>query len=78
MASGLVPVTNAVTAIPEFVDESCGVLAAGEDAEAMAKGIAELYEEPEQFAALSIAAAARVRRQSDLLRIIGAEMGLMK
>ncbi len=78
MASGLVPVTNAVTAIPEFVDESCGVLAAGEDAEAMAKGIAELYEEPEQFAALSIAAAARVRRQSDLLRIIGAEMRLMK
>jgi glycosyltransferase involved in cell wall biosynthesis len=29
MASGLVPVTNAVTAIPEFVDDRCGILAPG-------------------------------------------------
>ena len=27
MASGLVPVTNGVAAIPEFVDDSCGILA---------------------------------------------------
>ena len=29
MASGLVPVTNAVAAVPEFVDESCGILRSG-------------------------------------------------
>jgi spore maturation protein CgeB len=32
MSSGLVPVTNAIAAIPEFLDESCGILAPPEDA----------------------------------------------
>jgi glycosyltransferase involved in cell wall biosynthesis len=77
MASGLVPVTNAVTAIPEFVDDSCGILAPGEDAEAMARGIALLYEHPERFAAMSAAAATRVREQSDAQRVIGAELALV-
>jgi glycosyltransferase involved in cell wall biosynthesis len=42
MSSGLVPITNAVATIPEFVDDSCGILAPGGDAEAMAHGIARL------------------------------------
>jgi glycosyltransferase involved in cell wall biosynthesis len=78
MSSGLVPVTNAVTAIPEFVDESCGILAAGEDAEAMAAGIAALYENPEKFQAMSNAAADRVRRQSASESIVRAELKLLK
>jgi len=77
MASGLVPVTNAVTAIPEFVDDSCGILAPAEDADAMAKGIALLYEQPLKFSAMSKAAANRVRAQSDAERIIGAELALI-
>ena len=77
MASGLVPVTNAVTAIPEFVDDSCGILAPGEDADAMAKGISLLYEQPLKFSAMSKAAANRVRSQSDAERIIGAELALI-
>lgn len=64
MASGLVPVTNAVAAIPEFVDETCGVLAPRDDAEAMAEGLGRLVNEPGYFEALSRAAALRVRRQS--------------
>jgi glycosyltransferase involved in cell wall biosynthesis len=77
MASGLVPVTNAVTAIPEFVDDSCGILAPGEDAEAMAQGISLLYEHPERFAAMSAAAATRVREQSDAQRVIDAELAVV-
>ena len=42
MASGLVPVTNAVAAIPEFVDGKCGILAPKNDYLEMAKGIEEI------------------------------------
>ena len=77
MSSGLVPITNAVAAIPEFVDDSCGILAPGEDADAMAKGILLLYEQPQKFAAMSEAAAKRVRVQSDAQRVIGAELAVI-
>ncbi|NOS82118.1 MAG: glycosyltransferase, partial [Nitrospira sp.] len=76
MASGLVPVTNAVAAIPEFVDDSCGILSPGEDAEAMARGIALLYEQPLKFSAMSKAAAKRVREQRDAKKIIRAELAV--
>lgn len=64
MSSGLVPVTNAVTAIPEFVDETCGILAPGEDYHAMAEGIEHLYLDEDFFGELSKNAADRVRRQT--------------
>lgn len=64
MSSGLVPVTNNVTAIPEFVDETCGILAPGEDYKAMAAGIARLYHDPELFLRMSENAAKRVRSQT--------------
>jgi glycosyltransferase involved in cell wall biosynthesis len=76
MASGLVPVTNAVAAIPEFVDKTCGVLANAEDAEDLAAGIMWLYENPAHFQALSKAAAARVRRQSGSHIVISKELAL--
>ena len=76
MASGLVPVTNAVTAIPEFVDNQCGILAPGENAEAMAQGIAMLYEQPEKFKTMSAAAASRVISQSAAKKIITKEIEL--
>ena len=62
MASGLVPITNAVAAVPEFVDESCGILAAAEDAQALADGIEKLYYHPETFTRMSKAAARRGAR----------------
>lgn len=76
MSSGLVPVTNAVAAVPEFLDEESGILAPSEDAEAMAQGIARLFEEPETFAFLSNNAARRVRRQSCFSNIIQEEVSL--
>ena len=77
MSSGLVPVTNAVAAIPEFVDVNCGIVAPAEDAGEMAQGITVLYEHPERFAAMSKAAAKRVRAQSDAQRVIGAELAVV-
>lgn len=78
MASGLVPITNAVTAIPEFVDEECGVLAPAEDHVAMARGIEKLVLDPNLFERMSAAAAARVRRQSDASKVIDAELKLLQ
>jgi glycosyltransferase involved in cell wall biosynthesis len=63
MSSGLVPVTNAVTAIPEFVDDSCAILAPGEDHLSLAEGIERLALDPDRFLAMSKRAAARVRKQ---------------
>ncbi|HJW54055.1 MAG TPA: glycosyltransferase, partial [Burkholderiaceae bacterium] len=78
MSSGLVPVTNNVTAIPEFVDDSCGILAPGDDPVAMANGIAELYERPKLFAVMSKAASDRVAHQSSKQKIIDVEIGFLK
>ncbi|RSE64898.1 glycosyltransferase [Alcaligenes faecalis] len=69
MASGLVPVTTAVTAIPEFVDERSGFLAQPESATELAAAIIHLYENPDDFRNKSQGAADRVRQQcsSDLV-----------
>ncbi|WP_434697297.1 methyltransferase domain-containing protein [Pseudomonas sp. Z1-14] len=77
MASGLIPVTNGVTAIPEFVDETCGVLAFADNAELMAQGIARIIESPALFAKLSRAARERVEKQTSMGTIIQQEITLM-
>lgn len=64
MASGLVPVTNTVAAIPEFVNESCGILAKYNNHTEMAYGIAKLIINPDLFSEMSELAANRVRNQS--------------
>jgi glycosyltransferase involved in cell wall biosynthesis len=78
MSSGLVPVTNAVAAVPEFVDESCAMLAAAEDAEGLAAGIQSLYANPLRFAKLSKQAHARVKGQSGAQMIAEREIGLFR
>lgn len=77
MSSGLIPVTNAVTAIPEFVDENCGILAEGEDYVAMAEGIKKLYHNPELFLQMSENAAKRVRSQTSREFTIEKELKLI-
>jgi len=74
MSSGLVPVTNKVGAIPEFVDENCGILAEPEDAEGIASGIEYLIQNPEQFSIISKNAADRVRMQASKSQIIKKEI----
>ena len=78
MASGLVPVTNSVTAVPEFVDRGCAALAGAEDAEGLADALSAMIANPELFLARSAAAAARVRRQSGHGHVIPAELALLE
>ena len=77
MASGLVPVTSNVAAIPEFVDEACGFLAPAEDHMALADAIEKLYHDPALFMRLSQAAAQRVRAQSGFDQTILRELELI-
>ena len=77
MSSGLVPITNAVAAIPEFVDEDCGILVPPEDWKGLADGILELYHNPEKFMRLSKNAAERVRSQSSMQLMIEKEIKLI-
>lgn len=78
MSSGLVPIANAVTAIPEFVDESCGILVPAEDHHGIAEGILRLHRDPELFAFLSAGAAQRVRTQTSREHTIAKEIELIK
>jgi glycosyltransferase involved in cell wall biosynthesis len=59
MSSGLVPIASRVGAVPEFVDETCGILIPPEDPAALAAAIARLGNNAETFATLSQAAAMR-------------------
>ncbi|MDG5852744.1 glycosyltransferase family protein [Clostridium beijerinckii] len=77
MSCGVVPITNAVAAIPEFVDKKCGILAGEEDYIAMAKGIKNLYNDPEYFLDLSKNAANRVRNQTSKEFTIDREIQLI-
>ena len=76
MSSGLIPVTNAVAAIPEFVDERCGFTAPGEDWQGLADAIARMYDSPELFSSMSKSASQRVRKQSNKKFIIEQEMNI--
>lgn len=78
MSSGLVPITNAVAAIPEFVDENSGVLAPSEDYRFMAAAIEHIADQPEMFRKMSEAAAKRVRQQSAMKHIIDREMKMIQ
>lgn len=77
MSSGLVPITNAVAAVPEFVDDSVAVLANPEDASGMASGIIQLIKDPDRFLTMSRRASERVSEQSGPKNTVLKEMQLM-
>jgi glycosyltransferase involved in cell wall biosynthesis len=76
MASGLVPITNRVAAIPEFVDRDCAFLAEPEDAAGLADAVRQLHEDPALFSRMSAAAARRVRERSGFAQTIARELAL--
>jgi glycosyltransferase involved in cell wall biosynthesis len=78
MSSGLVPITNNVAAISEFVDKSCGILAEAEDYIGLAEGMIKLYNNPSLFLDMSENAAQRVRRQSGYEQTIVKELDIIK
>ena len=77
MSSGLVPVTNAVAAIPEFVDDDCGGLADADDASGLAQKILDMAIDADLFLSRSKAAAARVRKHLAASIIIPEELRLL-
>lgn len=77
MSSGLVPVTNTVAAIPEFVDSSSGVLVNGEDYISMAARIIDLIDDPNEFLLLSKSASERVQLQCSFENTIAKETKLI-
>ena len=78
MASGLVPVTNRVSAVPEFVDGRSAFLAGPEDWKGLADAIRRLHAEPETFQAMSAEAARRVRAQSSREQTLEQEVTLLE
>jgi len=77
MSSGLVPVTNSVSAIPEFMDSDCGMLVDSEDYKGLAESIVTLYHNPDLFLTLSQNSAERVRLQSGMDETIIREIELI-
>ncbi len=77
MSSGLVPIANAVTAIPEFVDEESGYLVPDENYIGIADAIEEMYFNPDIFIGKSAAAARKVRSLSDKQKTIEQEIRLI-
>ncbi|EOU2823757.1 FkbM family methyltransferase [Campylobacter lari] len=77
MSSGLVPITNSIAAIPEFVDSECGILVEPENAKALADAIEFLYKNPDEFMKLSANAAKRVRQQCDKDMIVSKELDII-
>ncbi|HEY9032260.1 MAG TPA: glycosyltransferase [Kangiella sp.] len=76
MSSGLVPITNNVAAIPEFVDESCGFLVEPESYHGLADAIETLYKDEQLFLKMSKNASKRVRQQSNFDLTIKKEIEL--
>ncbi len=78
MASGLVPITSRVGAIPEFVDDESGYLAASESFTQLSEAIETLFMSPGSFQEKSLKARQRVVMQSDTLQISKAELKLIR
>ncbi|MDR1187248.1 MAG: glycosyltransferase family 4 protein [Bifidobacteriaceae bacterium] len=78
MSAGLVVISNAVAAVPEFLSESEGYLVAPDDPSGIVRAIEDLYRRPETFAAKSAAAAARVRANLTLDKVARQEIALLK
>ena len=77
MASGLVPVTTRTSAVPEFVDENCGILAEPESPEELANAIEYLYKNPDEFTKLSYNAYKRVSTQCSFENTIARELRII-
>jgi glycosyltransferase involved in cell wall biosynthesis len=77
MAAGLVVISNAAGAVPEFMSDAEGYLAPPDDWRGIAAAIDEIYRRPEVFARKSRAAAGRARANLDLARVIDREIELI-
>lgn len=77
MSSGLVPIAHSCSAVPEFVDDTCGILIPPERYVELADAVEQLYNDPELFLRLSENAARRVRSQCARENTIDRELALI-
>lgn len=77
MASGMVVITNAVAAVPEFTDDSCAIVVPAEDYVAMADAVERLYRDPHIFLEYSVNARKRVESQTSREHTINKEIELI-
>ena len=78
MASGLVPLTNAVAAVPEFVDSGCAISGPNESFNEIVSGVIELFSSESNFLEMSSRAAEKVRVLSSNRSIIKNEINIFK
>ena len=78
MSSGMVVVTNAVAAIPEFADEKTAFLAPPEDVEAMVEALVALRDDADRFFMMGQEAAARVQKQCGPEVTVAREVALIR
>lgn len=77
MASGLVPITNNVAALPEFMDEQCGFLCIPDSPVAIADALEFCATHPEAFLEMSEKAAQRAAKQCGKEATIDQEIDLL-
>src|SRR5699024_4752486 len=77
MSSGLVPITNPVTAISEFVDDSCAIQFEESRIFEAVEKIVAVFESPELFVSMSRNAAQRVRAQSGPSNTVAKEIAVL-
>ena len=76
MSSGLVPVTSNNTAIPEYVNESCGYL--GNNVDDLKDAIKEMYYNPDIFLKKSKKASQHINKICSPQIVINKELNLIK
>ncbi|WP_411843687.1 glycosyltransferase family 4 protein [Salinicoccus sp. HZC-1] len=75
MSSGLVPVTNAIGGIPEFVEhEKTGMLASRDNVDEMIAQYDQLYKNPKQYLEMSRAASESIQQQAGVDTVIKKEL----
>ena len=77
MSSGLVAVTNRVSAVPEFVDESVAALAGDGDVQGLADALWRMVEDPQLFLETSPRGSQHIRAQVSVERIVPRELRLL-
>lgn len=78
MASGLVPVTNNVGAISEFLPKNDGFMCKPEDYIELANSIDTIFRNPDLFAQMSASAASSIRQNRTSAMISESEIQLLK
>lgn len=78
MASGMLCITNRTTGIPEFIDNTCGLLVPPENPRAMAKALFHAQSEADDMCKRAAAAAKRARAQCGEDQTVMREIALLR